>query len=205
MTRPITRQKPIRRPKKRLEQRLAFVTSNPGKVDEVRELMAPFAIDIVRLILPELQGDGEAIAAEKASYACSELQRPVLVDDTGLGFSAWQGLPGPYIGQFHKRLGTLGLYHLVEPFDDRKAAAQCFLGYCEPGKKPIVFVGTVDGTLVAPRRSTDRSDTASFGWDPIFQPDGYSKTFGEMTMDEKNVISHRRRAIDKLKKYLSRG
>ena len=185
-----------------LESRLAFITTNEGKAREIRELMKPIGIDVVNLVLPELQGDEAFIVREKAMHACAELQRPVFVDDTALCFHAWNGLPGPYISSFMKRLGTLGVYHLFERFDDRRAIAKALICYCEPDKEPIVFEGSVDGMIVEPRRDPDRQDTTSFGWDPIFLPNGYQKTFGEMTMIEKNRISHRGRAVDSFKRYL---
>ncbi|MBI2147197.1 non-canonical purine NTP pyrophosphatase [Candidatus Woesearchaeota archaeon] len=187
---------------KAAQQHVAFITSNEGKAAEVRAMMRPTLIDIIKLTLPEVQGESEFIAREKAKYACAELQRPVFVDDTQLCFSAWDGLPGPYISSFIKRLGPLKLYHLLDGQQDKAVNAVCTIAYCEPGKDPVLFVGEVYGTLVPPRRNTDRTDAESFGWDPIFQPMGSERTFGEMSLAEKNRVSHRGLAVQKFKEYL---
>ena len=86
---------------------------------------------------------------------------------------------------------------MLAGFEDKTAYAQCIFAFCEgPDKEPITFVGRCDGKIVAPQ-----GDNA-FGWDPVFMPNGYSQTFAEMPMDEKNKISHRANALKLVKAYL---
>ena len=83
----------------------------------------------------------------------------------------------------------------MEDEEDRTAAFKSVIGYCEPGKEPEVFTGTVDGKI-----SFEERGTSGFGYDPIFDYNG--KTFGELGNEEKNKLSHRRRALDKFLEWL---
>lgn len=87
---------------------------------------------------------------------------------------------------------------MVESFEDRSAYAMCIFAYQEPGQDVVLLIGKCQGAIVAPRGSTN------FGWDPVFQPDGYNQTFAEMNSDEKNKISHRANALKKLKDFLEK-
>ena len=91
-----------------------------------------------------------------------------------------------------------GLHKLLADFEDKSAYALCIFGYSsgEEGSKVETFPGRCDGKIVSPRGPTD------FGWDPCFQPDGFDQTYAEMEKETKNSISHRGRALEKLKEYL---
>jgi inosine triphosphate pyrophosphatase len=157
----------------------------------------PFEVASVRLDLPELQGDPEDIAREKCRLAAREVGGAVMVEDTCLCFNALGGLPGPYIKWFLERLGHDGLNKMLDGFDDRSAYAQCTFAYAPgPGHEPLVFVGRTPGRIVAARGPTE------FGWDPIFQADGFEETYAEMDKALKNSISHRYRALDALRAHL---
>lgn len=122
-------------------------------------------------LVPELQGDPEPIAIEKARYAYERLKKPILVDDGSLCFNAYKGLPGPYIKWFLKNLGTAGLVKMVDPFEDKTASAICILAYMSAElDTPKLFVGKVEGRIVSPRGSDE------FGWFSIFEPKGHEKT-----------------------------
>ncbi|CEI97725.1 Putative Inosine triphosphate pyrophosphatase [Rhizopus microsporus] len=85
---------------------------------------------------------------------------------------------------------------MLAGFEDKSAVALCTFGYCEgPGHEPIIFEGKTTGKIV-PARGPN-----TFGWDAIFQPDGYDQTYAEMDKEIKNSISHRSKALDELKKY----
>lgn len=107
-------------------------------------------------------------------------------------------MPGPYIKHFLEPLGPSGLVKMLAAFDDKSGYAQCTFAYCSgvPGEEPQVFVGKKSGTIVPPRV------TSGFGWDPIFQPDGFSETFAEMDKSVKGKISHRFLALEKLIAFL---
>ncbi|MDP2908892.1 MAG: non-canonical purine NTP pyrophosphatase, partial [Nanoarchaeota archaeon] len=86
---------------------------------------------------------------------------------------------------------------LLEGFDDKNVVAKCAVGFTKDGKDLKIFIGEAEGLIVSPRGES------GFGWDPIFQPKGYNKTFAEMRSEEKNIISHRCKALKKFKDYLN--
>ena len=123
---------------------------------------------------------------------------PVITEDTCLCFNALKGLPGPYIKHFLDALGPDGLVKLLDGWpEDKKGYALCTFAYCAgPGKEVRIFQGRTDGTIVKPQ------GPLTFGWDPIFMPDGYQETFSQMPKEEKHKISHRGRSLAKLKEFL---
>ena len=119
--------------------------------------------------LDELQGEPEFIAARKAKTAAAIVKGPVIIEDVSLCFSALNGLPGPYIKSFLEKLGRQGLYNLVRHENDKSARALCIYALCLGTRHdPSLFVGKCEGIIVEPRGDS------SFGWDPIFQPQGHS-------------------------------
>ena len=107
--------------------------------------------------------------------AARQIDGPTLVEDTSLCYNALQGLPGPYVKWFLDKLGHEGLNKMLAGYDDKSAYAQCVFAYVDgPNGEPKVFVGTTDGKIVPARGPTD------FGWDPVFQPDGFEETYAEM-------------------------
>ena len=86
-----------------------------------------------------------------------------MIEDVSLCFNAMKGLPGPYIKDFLTKCGRQGLYDMLKGFKDKSAYCQCTFAFCEgKGKKPEVFVGRCEGTIVKP------SGENMFGWDPVF-------------------------------------
>ncbi|KAI0071831.1 Ham1-like protein [Panus rudis PR-1116 ss-1] len=182
-----------------MTKELIFVTGNAMKLQEVRAILGQSGIEIDSkdLDIPELQGTTEEIALEKCRRAAELLGGPCITEDTALCYEAFNGLPGPYIKHFLKELGVEGLYKLLAGFPSKKAWALCTFAYSAgPGTEPILFEGRTDGQIVAPR------GPGKFGWNPVFEAEGTGKTFAEMSEDEKNAISHRFKALEKLKVYL---
>ena len=90
---------------------------------------------------------------------------------------------------------------MLDGFEDKSAYAQCiFVLLKSKDTEPILFIGRTPGKIVKPRG--DKNFAQVFGWDPIFEPDGFTKTYAEMEKEEKNKISHRFKSLDKLKQYL---
>lgn len=182
--------------------KIKFATGNDKKLREVIAILAagqelPFEVEAVKLDLPELQGEPEEIAKEKCRLAAKEAGCAVMVEDTCLCFHAMKGLPGPYIKWFLEKIGHDGLNYMLVGFDDKSAYAQCTFAYTPgPEYEPVVFVGRTEGRIVQARGPTN------FGWDPIFQPDGFDETYAEMDASIKNTISHRYRALDALRDYV---
>jgi len=178
---------------------VTFVTGNAKKLDEVRRIVGDsIPLQSVQLDLPELQGEPEDISKEKARLASQQINGPVLVEDTCLCFNALKGLPGPYIKWFLEKIGHEGLNNLLVAYEDKSAYAQCIFSLAlGPDSEPLTFVGRTEGKIVPPR------GPPTFGWDPIFQPDGYTQTYAEMPKEEKNRISHRGKALDKVKAHFA--
>lgn len=139
------------------------------------------------------------MAISKCELAAKEVKGPVVIEDTCLCFNALGGMPGPYIKWFLQKIGPEGLHKMLEGFEDKTAYALCTLAYHpgSVGSKVILFKGRTDGQIVAPRGPRD------FGWDPCFQPDGFSDTYAEMSKEVKNTISHRYRAVDAMKLHFT--
>lgn len=105
-------------------------------------------------------------------------------------------ISGPYIKWFLERLQPEGLHRLLDGWEDKSAEAVCTFAYAAgPGADVQLFQGKTQGNIVVPSGSRD------FGWDCIFQPQGFQQTYGEMDKSTKNTISHRFRAADKLREF----
>ncbi|EEH39427.2 hypothetical protein PAAG_08696 [Paracoccidioides lutzii Pb01] len=175
---------------------LNFITSNKNKLAEVQEILGDdIEVQNRTIDVPEIQGSIEDIAKEKCRRAAKIIRGPVLTEDTALEFNALNGLPGPYIKWFLEALGHDGLNKLLDPYQDKSIVAVCTFAFSSgPGKEPMLFQGRIEGRLVPAR------GPRNFGWDPVFEYQG--KTFAEMDKHEKNLISHRSKALAKLKQWL---
>ncbi|XP_066158975.1 inosine triphosphate pyrophosphatase [Euwallacea fornicatus] len=185
-----------------MSKKITFVTGNVKKLEELVAILGttfPREVISKKLDLPELQGEIDEICIKKAETAYKQIGGPVLVEDTCLCFNALKGLPGPYIKWFLEKLGPEGLYSMLAGFEDKTAQAVCTFAYHpgEEGGEVLLFQGKTNGEIVIPRGPRD------FGWDPCFQPTGYAVTYAEMPKAEKNKISHRFKALDKLKSYFT--
>jgi len=201
---------------RRISGKLVIATHNPGKLAEMRELLAPYGIEAVsaaelNLDEPEETGDSfQANARIKAVAAARAAKLPAFADDSGLAVDALDGAPGIYSARWagENRDFMVAMTRVERLLQERGAAT--------PERRKAHFVSAlcvawpdghveevearVDGTLVWPPRGT-----AGFGYDPAFLPDGHTRTFGEMTSVEKHGLpplglglSHRARAFVKL-------
>ncbi|KAF7297102.1 Inosine triphosphate pyrophosphatase [Mycena indigotica] len=180
---------------------LIFVTGNANKLKEVKAILSqdssPIVIESRALDIPEIQGTTQEVAIAKCRRAAELLGGPCITEDTALCFEAMNGLPGPYIKYFLADLGHEGLNRMLDGFPTRAAWALCTFAYSDgPDSEPILFEGRTDGSIVAAR------GPGVFGWDAVFQPNGASLTYAEMPADQKNQLSHRYKALKKLKEYL---
>ena len=198
---------------RRIAGRLVIATHNPGKLAEMRELLAPYGIDAIsagELDLPEPDETGMSFgdnARIKAQAAARATGLPAFADDSGLVVDALDGAPGIYSARwagpeknFRRAMETIEvkLYERgAKAPEKRKAHFVSALCVAWPDGHVEDFEAKVDGTLVWPPRGTK-----GFGYDPIFLPDGHARTFGEMSSDEKHGLpprgqglSHRARAF----------
>lgn len=184
-----------------------FVTGSSNKVKELNDkIKLPQGMSIKQLDidLPEYQGScGEEIARAKCNEAETKIPDDAFaffVEDTSMGFDALGGLPGPFIKWFLKPVGLDGLVKMISGFENKGAVAKCIIVFAIRKGSCFEYTtiqGATCGTIVKPRGASN------FGWDPIFQPEGCSKTYAEMTVAEKNELSHRAKAVAELTKFLA--
>jgi XTP/dITP diphosphohydrolase len=183
--------------------RLVIASHNPGKIEEIAALLAPFTVAVVSagsLGIPEPDETGdtfEANAALKARAAAEASGVPALADDSGLVVPSLGGAPGIYsarwAGAAKDFRAAMARVKRELGDRDRRAAFVAVLALARPGAPIELFRGEVQGSLVWPPRG-DRG----FGYDPMFVPAGSTLTFGEMDPADKHKISHRARAFAKL-------
>ncbi|HVC27283.1 MAG TPA: RdgB/HAM1 family non-canonical purine NTP pyrophosphatase [Nitrososphaerales archaeon] len=181
-----------------------FATSNRGKLDEARAILAPFGISVEQFDGKgiEIQADTTSDVASYASRGAAKAAgRAVLVEDAGLFVESLEGFPGPYSAYAFKTIGVAGVISLLRSSPrGREARFVSSLAYCEPHGEPVLFEGSALGAIATRPRGTK-----GFGFDPIFVPKGGRKTFGELTIDEKSAVSHRADSMKKFAEwYLSR-
>ena len=170
---------------------LLFVTSSDGKFREAASIWKG-PLERVVLDLPEIQAATiEEIARAKGKEAFARLNRPCVVEDAGLELSAWGGLPGAYVKWF-EHTGLEVLCRALDGFEDRSAFAVSVLCRTDSSGETIV-TGRLAGRI-APRPAGE----GGFGWDAIFIPGGHDRTFAQMSAQEKDAISHRRKAWEAL-------
>jgi len=174
---------------------LYFITGNKNKFLEVSAILPN--VEQLDIDLPEIQDiDAKEIIKAKLLEALNHKQAEFIVEDTSLYFNCLNSLPGPLIKWFMKTIGNDGLFNIVEKLGNNKAEAKTIIGYAKNPDEIYYFEGSIKGTIVPP------VGKSGFGWDPIFQPDGFSKSFAELTQEEKNEISMRRIVLNKLKEFI---
>lgn len=184
--------------------RLVVASHNEGKVREIADLLAPFDMDIVsaaELDLPEPDETGDTFIANavlKAEAAVQSSGLPALADDSGLAVEALDGAPGLYSARWAgpERDFQMAMALVQEKLGqtlNRRAYFISVLALAWPDGHTECFEGRVHGELIWPPRGNK-----GFGYDPMFLRDGYDVTFGEMDYDEKQRISHRAVAFQKL-------
>ena len=174
---------------------LVVVTSSPDKLAEINEILGTNH-KVSKLDIPEIQSlDLEEVITHKAREAYKKIKKPVLVEDVSFEIGALKGLPGTFIKFFLKTLGTEGTVALIKGKNTNTKVTTAAAIY--DGQNLKVFKGTIYGTL-SPK---DRGKYG-FGFDKVFIPNGYSKTFAQMPSSLKNKISHRAKVLRKVLAYL---
>lgn len=188
-------------------RQIVFATNNAHKLEELREILgAQFQVLSLKEIgchedIPETADTLEGNAEIKARYVKEHYGYDCFADDTGLEVTALGGAPGVYSARYagpahDSKANVELLMKNMEGVDDRSARFRTVIALIE-GDRLSFMTGIVNGTIITEQRGND-----GFGYDPIFMPDGFNTTFAEMSMHEKNKISHRGRAVEKLKNYL---
>ena len=194
-----------------MSRRLVFATNNAHKLQETRDILGG-AVEVLSLAdigcdadIPETAGTLEGNAALKARYVWEHYGLDCFADDTGLEVAALGGAPGVMSARYAGGEGhdaEANMRRLLSELGDRRdrrAQFRTVICLIEGGAERL-FEGVVTGAIIR-----EKHGAAGFGYDPIFVPDGYDRTFAEMEAEEKNCISHRGRAARKLAEYLSAG
>lgn len=186
---------------------LVFSTNNQHKVDEVQQKLEGLCqIRTLREIgcnddIPEDHDTLEGNASQKSHYIFEKYGCNCFSDDTGLEVEALGGEPGVYSARYageakDSEANMDKLLQKLEGCSNRKARFRTVISLILDGEEHL-FEGIVNGTIL-----TERHGGKGFGYDPIFQPEGYDRSFAELSMDEKNAISHRGRAVNALLDFL---
>ena len=193
-----------------MDDSLIIASHNAGKVREIGELIAPLGIRAISaseagVDEPEETGDSFAENATlKSEYSCLMTGLAALADDSGLVVPAIGGAPGIYSARWAgpNKDFKVAFDRIQEELGDLPTDAYfiCVLALSIPGTPPHIFEGRIDGTLTFPPRGDK-----GFGYDPIFVPEGHSKTFAELDPAYKNSISHRARAFAQFLEFLQRA
>jgi len=179
-------------------QELTFVTSNKNKIRETEQILQ-MNLCVADVDLDEIQElDLEKVALHKLDQAYEKVKGAVIIDDVSVVIHAWNNFPGPLIKWvLESGNGTPEmLLKMLEGEKERAATATLAIGFHD-GKTRKIFYGEIVGTI---GQKIDGDN--GFGWDKVFIPKGYTNTLASMSVDDKNAISHRRRALDKLKDFL---
>ncbi len=191
--------------------RLVFASHNPGKLKEIADMLQPYRVEVLsaaELNLPDVEETGKTFE-ENARLKAETLSRMsglvCLADDSGLCVDCLDGRPGVYSARyapdrdFDKGMDML-LTEIAATGDQaRKAHFSCVLALADPNEgKTRIFEGRVDGHI-----QEKKTGSNGFGYDPIFVPEGYEKSFAELTSGEKAKISHRGRALQKFLQALA--
>lgn len=188
--------------------KLLFATNNQHKLREVREILGPDVAVLalrdagVETDIPETQETLEGNASQKAWYIFDRTGQDCFADDTGLEIEALEGRPGVFSARYAGEGCTFGdnvnkVLKEMQGTENRRARFRCVISLIMNGKETI-FEGIVNGTIA------NRPEGAGgFGYDPVFVPEGYSESFAIMPPTLKNSVSHRGRAVERMKEFLT--
>jgi XTP/dITP diphosphohydrolase len=185
---------------------LVIATRNKGKTLEIKALLKGFPVEIKNLDdfgpIPPLEEDGDTFdenAYKKASFAARILGLPALADDSGLTVEALDGAPGIHSARYAGENATdeqryLQLLDEMEGKSDRKASFECVISIAVPTGPALTYEARCEGLI-----TTEPAGSNGFGYDPVFFYPPYNKTFAQITIEEKNRISHRGKALAELR------
>lgn len=185
---------------------IVLATRNKNKIEEFREILKEFPVELRSLDdfgpIPEAVEDGKTFdenAYKKALHTAKILGIPAISDDSGLSVHALNNKPGVYSARYAGENATdeqncEKLLKELEGVNDRSAHFECVISIAVPAGPALTYEGRCEGTILSEKRGT-----SGFGYDPLFYFEKYGKTFAELTMDEKNKVSHRGKALAELK------
>ncbi len=174
---------------------LYYVTGNSIKFREASQIIK--GLEWLKLDLEEVQSlDSKEIIRKKLEQVFRYKKGKFIVEDVSFSLDCIGGLPGPLIKWFLKSIGTMGIFEIADRFKNYGAVSSIEVGYAESESDIHFFDASIKGLVIKPAKNSN-----SF-WDDLFMPTGYTKTFAEMSLKEKNSISHRGLALAKLNQFL---
>ena len=188
-------------------KQICFVTGNKNKLQEIQQLLFSFKIISLHDLnffddIPETENTIEGNAILKANFINNKFNIDCFSDDTGLFIDSLDGLPGVKSARFagENSNSEENISLVLKSLENKKSRSATFKTVIclIINNRKHFFEGSVPGTI-----TEQKSGESGFGYDPIFIPFGYNKTFSEMTIEEKNLISHRSKAVQKLIKFLN--
>lgn len=191
-------------------EEIVFASHNEGKIKEIKKLLAPYGIKVKSALdmdLPDVEETGKTFEENsllKSRTIAKLVNKPCLADDSGLCVDALNGAPGVYSARyapnrdFDKGMEKLLAEMEKSPNKSRNAHFFCVISLAWPDGQYKVFAGQVDGKI-----AFHKMGAGGFGYDPLFVPEGFTSSFAQMSQEEKNKISHRGRAVEKLKDFLN--
>lgn len=185
-----------------MRRTILFATSNIHKLREATEILSKFRLRVSGASLKpvELQADDiRKIALTACESIMKKTTRPFLVEDSGLFIKGLNGFPGAYSSFVYRTIGVEGVLRLMENRQARKAEFRSALAFCDGLTKTRVFIGESRGKISPNTRGDE-----GFGFDPIFVPDGFRRTFAEMSLSEKSRVSHRAKAFQAFARWFAR-
>jgi XTP/dITP diphosphohydrolase len=192
----------------KLPMKLLFASSNQHKITEIK-LLLPAGIELLSLAdidfhdeIPETAETIEGNAILKAEYLTNKLNIPCFADDTGLVIPSLNGEPGVYSARYagEQRNADDNMNLVLSKLESQTDRSAYFLTVIalQLNGKTHLFEGRVEGRIISEKRGSN-----GFGYDPIFEPENQGRTFAEMNSDEKNSLSHRARALEKMIAFLN--
>jgi len=183
--------------------KIKFVTSNNNKAEEVAAILFEYGIEIeqVDFDYPEdKEKNIEEVARDGAKFCFKEFKEPLIVEDTGLFFSAYNNFPGALPKFVFNSIGFRGIMKLLDA-EDRSAYFKSVIAYVNKKQEVYLFSDEMQG-VIASRVVENKRDAVFMPYDQIFIPDGSDKLISEMSIEEKNKISQRSKATKKLGEFL---
>jgi XTP/dITP diphosphohydrolase len=183
-------------------EKLYFATTNKNKFAEAKDILSEFDIEIriLREKKIEIQSPNiEEIARKSASWITENQNKKIIVEDAGFFVESLKGFPGPYSSYVFEKIGMEGILKLLEGKDNRNAEFRSAVAFCKPGEDIKIFTNKIIGTV-----AFERKGTKGFGFDPIFIPSNLTRTFAEMSIEEKSNYSHRAGALKKFANWYLR-
>jgi XTP/dITP diphosphohydrolase len=157
-----------------------------------------YELEQIKTTYPEIQADTiDETIVPGLRWLMERYNRPIMIDDSGLFIDALKGFPGVYSAYVFKTVGCDGILRLMRDVKDRGARFECCIGFMMPGREPSTCKGIAKGSI-----STEKAGTGGFGYDPVFIPEGYTKTYAQIEISDKNRISHRGLAMSQFIKKL---